>query len=115
MQRVRKAPSVVMGKLGGAGEGQATVNIIEPPDGLNKKGRMFSHIVLDPGASISYHQHTGDTEWYYIIKGEGVFNDNGKEVQVSGGDVCETPHGESHSLKNTGDNKLEMIALVLFS
>jgi mannose-6-phosphate isomerase-like protein (cupin superfamily) len=104
----------VKDKLGGAGEGKALVRAILPSDKLNDKGRMFNHIWLEPGSSISYHQHLGETEWYYIIKGHGLFNDNGKEVEVFEGQVTITNDQEYHSLKNIGDDVLEMIALILY-
>ena len=28
--------------------------------------RLFCHMVLDPGASIGYHAHEGETEFFYI-------------------------------------------------
>jgi len=101
-------------KLGGAGEGKAVVRVVLPPDKLNNKGRMFNHIWLEPGSSISYHQHVNETEWYYIIKGHGLFHDNGKDVEVFEGQICITNDKEFHSLKNIGDDVLEMIALILY-
>ena len=51
---------------------------------------------------------------YYILSGEGEFNDNGTVTTVKGGDVCWTPDGEGHSLVCTSD-ELEFIALVVYS
>ena len=111
---VIKTNQYVKEKLGGAGEGKALVRVVLEPDKLNDKGRMFNHIWLEPGSSISYHQHLGETEWYYIIKGHGLFHDNGKDVEVFEGNVCITPDTEYHSLKNIGDETLELIALILY-
>lgn len=57
---------------------------------------------MDPGCSIGDHPHDHETEFYYIIKGEGVFNDNGKEIVVRPGDICATGYGEVHGLENRG-------------
>jgi mannose-6-phosphate isomerase-like protein (cupin superfamily) len=111
---VLKTSQSVKEKLGGEGEGKALVRMVLPSDKLNDKGRMFNHIWLEPQSSISYHQHVGETEWYYIIKGHGAFHDNGKDVEVFEGDVCVTNDQEFHSLKNIGDDVLEMIALILY-
>ena len=54
------------------------------------------------------------TRNYYILSGEGEFNDNGAVTTVKAGDVTWTPDGEGHSLKATSD-KLEFIALVIYS
>jgi mannose-6-phosphate isomerase-like protein (cupin superfamily) len=61
--------------------------------GMYDHGRLFAHVTLEPGRSIGYHTHEGETEFYYIIKGEGVFNDNGTDVTVYPGDTCATSYG----------------------
>ena len=78
------------------------------------KGRLFAHNILKPGASLGLHTHTGDVETYYIIKGEGIIDDNGDRQPVKTGDVIFTDNGEKHSLENTGEGDLEFIALVLY-
>ena len=55
------------------------------------KGRLFNHIVLKPGVTIAKHRHVNDFETYYILKGYGVYNDNGTEVEVGPGDVTICP------------------------
>ncbi len=79
------------------------------------KGRMFNHSVLEPGSSVGVHKHSGDIEVYYILKGEGTYNDNGTLVPVSAGDVTYCADGETHGLENTGKENLEFLALILFS
>lgn len=78
------------------------------------KGRLFAHNVILPGSSIGFHQHHGDFETYYVLKGEGTINDNGVKSPVRAGDVIYTKNGESHGLENTGTENLEVMALVLF-
>jgi len=75
--------------------------------------RVFSHIVLKPGCAIGDHVHEGETEFYYILKGEGTFNDNGNIVTVLPGDLCETGHGAMHAMENAGSEPLEFIALIV--
>lgn len=74
---------------------------------------MFAHVTIRPGCSIGDHPHVHETEFYYILKGEGVFNDNGKEVVVHAGDICATGYGEVHGMENRSDDVLEMIALIV--
>jgi len=52
---------------------------------------------------------------YYILKGEGVYDDNGTEVIVQPGDTTLCLSGESHALINRSSEDLELIALILFS
>ena len=75
--------------------------------------RMFAHVTIPAGCSIGDHPHVDETEFYYIIKGEGVFNDNGEEKIVRAGDICATGYGEVHGIENKTAEDLEMIALIV--
>ena len=88
--------------------------IIRTPEELMGKGRLFSHMVIQPGQSVGYHKHEGDAEWYYVIRGTGEYNDNGVIVKFAPGDVLTCPEGNSHGLVNTGSETVELIALVLY-
>ncbi len=77
-------------------------------------GRLFNHVILEPGASIGVHKHVGEGEVYYILKGEGIYHDNGTPMPVDAGDVAICKNGESHGLENTSVDDLEMIALILY-
>ena len=96
------------------GEGEVRMKKLLAPEEFCGKGRLFAHNVILPGSSIGFHQHKGDFETYYILKGEGVINDNGVKFPVGPGDVVYTKNGESHGLENTGTENLEVLALVLF-
>ena len=95
------------------GKGIIRIKDLTDKEGLYGHGRMFAHIVVDPGCSIGYHDHNHETEFYYILKGEGVFSDNGKEVVVREGDICATGFGEGHGLENQSSEPLELIALIV--
>lgn len=96
------------------GAGKLEHHIIATEDTLYGKNRLFNHIYLSRGDEIGWHVHQGDGEVYYILTGEGEFNDNGTVTTVRAGDVCWTPDGEGHSLKAVSD-RLELIALVAYS
>ncbi len=95
------------------GNGLIHIKHLTDKEGLYGHGRMFAHVTVDPGCSIGYHAHNHETEFYYIIKGEGVFNDDGKEVIVHAGDICATGYGQSHGLENKSSEPVEMIALIV--
>ena len=65
-------------------------HILEPGEEMYNKGRVFNHLFLEPGCEIGWHIHHGDGETYYILKGVGVYNDDGTEVTVGPGDVTFT-------------------------
>lgn len=97
------------------GEGTIIIrSLLNDPDELYGKGRIFAHTTILPGAGIGYHVHNGESETYYIYSGEGEFNDNGALRHVSAGDVTFTGDGEGHCLRNTGTEPLEFIALILY-
>ena len=97
------------------GAGQARlVRIRETPEELYNKGRVFSHLFLEPGCEVGYHVHHGDGEIYYILKGQGEYNDNGQIVTVGPGDVTFVDAEEGHGLVNKGPETLEAIALILY-
>ena len=50
----------------------------------------------------------------YILKGTGEVNDDGILSPVGPGDVVHTGSGHSHSIRNTGEENLELIAMILF-
>lgn len=104
----------VTGLRGGHGNVGIT-NILErEKDEFRGKGRLYAKNVLEPGASIGQHEHSGDFEVYYILSGEGTVDDNGKKAVVQAGDMLLTRNGENHSIENTGKTDLVFMALVLF-
>ena len=95
------------------GKGLIHIKDLTDKEGLYGHGRMFAHITVDPGCSIGFHAHQHETEFYYIIKGEAVFQDDDKEVLVHPGDICATGYGHSHGLENKTDEPVELIALIV--
>ena len=75
--------------------------------------KMFNEVTLKPGCEIGYHEHHGETETYYLTKGAGIYNDNGKEYPVEVGDVTFCADGNGHGIKNVGEEDLVFVALIL--
>jgi len=83
-------------------------------DEFTGAGRLYNIVVFPPNMSIGYHQHIGESETYYVLKGKGMFNDDGILSEVGVGDVMYTGNGHSHALENIGDEDLVIAALVIF-
>lgn len=95
------------------GEGSVEFHHIVSEEELNGHGSMYAMAVLRPHSSVGWHQHVGNTEPYFILKGKGVFVDNdGTRTEVGPGDVCVIEVGQSHSLENPNDEELVFMALV---
>lgn len=82
-------------------------------DTKNEKLRTFALAQLKSGEEVECHVHEGECEYYYIISGTGLYDDNGVFTEVKPGTVTYTPSGSSHGIKNTGEKVLEFIALII--
>ena len=67
----------------------------------------------EPNCTLGFHEHHGETETYYILSGEGSYNDGEKSYPVKAGDVTFCPDGTGHALDNTGDTDLVFMALII--
>lgn len=94
------------------GEGIATLTHFVDGSAL-QHARLMAELTLPPGASIGYHQHEGETEYFIFLSGSGLANDNGVEVPVKSGDVMVTGNGASHSIANTGQVPLVFHAIII--
>lgn len=92
----------------------ALTSILTGEEEMYHKGRLFKQISIPVGGSIGYHVHENESETFYFIQGSGELDDNGATLTFETGDVLYTPAGHGHSVKNTGDVPVEMIALILF-
>ncbi len=111
----KKADQKIESKCIRNGNGETEMHLIcESVEELYGKGRMFNLMILAPGNSIGQHEHSGDNEIFYFLKGTGEYNDNGTIVQVEPGDTTICNDGEFHALVNTGSEPLEFIALILY-
>lgn len=89
-------------------------NLLEGPDEMNGKGRLFSILSIPVGGSIGHHQHKGESEVFYVLKGTGEFEDEGEMIPAAPGDILFTPVNGHHALRNTGSEPLDVIALILY-
>ena len=75
--------------------------------------RMYARIHLDPGCEVGYHEHHGETESYFILTGHGTYDDNGEKQPANPGDLFLCKDGDGHGIKNTGDEEMTFMALIL--
>ena len=76
-------------------------------------GRLFAKMTREPGCSIGWHEHHGESETFYILAGAARYCDNGEWVTLRAGDCAYTPSGEGHSIANAGTQPLEFMALIV--
>ena len=95
------------------GKGHVIIKHILGEKELNGKCGLYAQVTIEPGCTLGYHEHHGESETYYILSGEGRYNDNGVIRPVKAGDVTFTPDGRGHALDNTGETSLVFMALII--
>lgn len=71
---------------------------------------FFAIAELPVGATVGYHTHLGNDEWYYIIEGKAIMIVDGESKEIGSGDCILTKSGSSHGI-STVDAKLMFIAV----
>ena len=97
------------------GNGTVEVTSFATPEELNNKGRLFANITLHPGCGIGFHMHENESELFYVMKGEAVYNDNGIEYPVSTGDVMVCPAGTGHAVSNNSTEDVALCAVIVYA
>ncbi|MBE6994491.1 MAG: cupin domain-containing protein [Ruminococcaceae bacterium] len=95
------------------GHGPVETDVVYGPEDLAGKATLFNHMTVKPGSSIGRHAHVQDAEIYYVLEGEVVVDDDGKEVTMHKGDAMFTSRGEHHSLENRSDRDAVVLAIVI--
>lgn len=95
------------------GKGEVEVLHLVEKESLLGKARLFAKLSVKPGSSIGLHKHEKEFEIFYVLSGNGLFNDNGNTVAVQAGDICFTAPGETHSIENISQQDLELLAVII--
>ena len=95
------------------GNGIVEITSFATPEELNNNGRLFANITLKPGCGIGFHMHENESELFYVIKGEVLYNDNGTEYVCSAGDVMICAAGTGHAIASKGEETAEVCAVIV--
>lgn len=88
--------------------GEKTMNCVSYADSANK----IMYNILEPGGSIGYHKHEGNSEIVYVLSGKAkILMDDGVEY-CEPGQCHYCPEGHSHSVQNPGTEDLVFFAVV---
>ncbi len=98
------------------GKGNMKLEHILCDEQMKDKCGLFARVTLHPGDVLGFHEHHGNSECYFILSGEGVYDDNGTKRTVKAGDTTWTSDGTGHGLSNeNGSEDLVFIALIINS
>jgi mannose-6-phosphate isomerase-like protein (cupin superfamily) len=94
--------------------GEGTVRLLHAVEKENlKNARLMARLTIPADSGIGMHEHTNETEYFFVLKGKGIFLDNGTEKEIGEGDVTVTGGGESHGIRNESPEDLEVIAVII--
>jgi quercetin dioxygenase-like cupin family protein len=67
---------------------------------------------FEPGQEHALHAHAGQDKAYIVTRGAGLFLLEGREVPMSVGDLLVAPAGAPHGIRNTGAERLLVLAVL---
>lgn len=68
---------------------------------------------IHPGGSIGEHVQESGDDLNYVISGQGMAVCDGEEEFLEAGVMHICPQGSAHSIKNTGEDDLIMLTIVM--
>ena len=80
---------------------------------LFKSDRIMVGInAFEPGQEHKLHAHKGMDKVYQVLEGNGLFLLEGRELPMEAGTLLVAPEGVSHGIRNTGDGRLIVLAIL---
>jgi len=74
---------------------------------------MFAGLnCFEPGQEHAPHAHQGQDKLYVVLEGEGEVRVGGETETLSAGDAAFAPSGILHSIRNTGEGRLVVMAVL---
>jgi quercetin dioxygenase-like cupin family protein len=67
---------------------------------------------FEPGQEHSLHTHAGMDKVYHVLTGRGVFLLEGREQPMEAGEILIAPEGVPHGIRNTGEDRLLVLAIL---
>lgn len=67
---------------------------------------------FEPGQVHELHTHAGMDKVYHVLRGRGRFLLSDRELDMEAGDMLVAPDGVPHGIRNTGDERLVVLAVL---
>lgn len=75
-------------------------------------GLLVGLNAFEPGQEHALHAHAGQDKAYLVSHGTGVFLLDDRELPMSAGDLLIAPAGVPHGVRNTGADRLLVVAVL---
>ena len=95
------------------GDGAVTIRHVFDKHAFTANVRLCARLTIPPGAGIGSHEHATEDEVYIVTRGSGILDDGISQTRIAAGDAVLTGNGESHAVRNDGDEDLELIAIIM--
>jgi len=88
------------------------------PDKMGKATLFASERILvglncfEPGQEHALHAHAGMDKLYHVLRGQGLFLLEGRELSMEAGVLLVAPEGVPHGIRNTGRERLVVLAVL---
>jgi quercetin dioxygenase-like cupin family protein len=88
------------------------------PDKMGKATLFESERLLvglncfEPGQEHGLHAHRGTDKLYQVLRGRGLFLLEGRELPMEPGLMLVAPEGVPHGIRNSGDERLVVLAVL---
>ena len=67
---------------------------------------------FEPGQEHALHAHAGQDKAYIVARGSGLFLLDGQALPMATGDLLIAPAGVPHGVRNTGAERLLVVAVL---
>lgn len=67
---------------------------------------------FEPGQEHALHAHAGQDKAYIVARGSGLFLLDGQALPMMAGDLLVAPAGVPHGVRNTGAERLLVVAVL---
>ena len=112
IKRKNEQTAVVNHEMRG-GTGDVTVRRYLDAGEYNGRARLLASLTLEPGSSIGPHVHENEEEIFIVLKGTAAYLDGDHEEMLYPCDSCVVLGGGKHSVRNPGEEDLELCAVIL--
>lgn len=80
---------------------------------LFESGRLLVGLnAFEPGQDHALHAHAGMDKMYFVLEGRGRFLLEGRELEMTAGDMLVAPEGVPHGVRNDSGARLLLMAVL---